>query len=232
MLSRTMVLFTLGLAAVLFAAADTDAQPSKSPFGKGKGPGAGADVQKLQRDLDRLLEQVQDTKAKLARLKEAAGQKKGGFDRKGKGGFGPKGFDKGKGKGGEKGKGKGGDFKKKFEPKKQFGKGFEGKKLDPDTIRQRYEFYKKLFDELPKTKGKGKGFEGKGPGGPKGPGPKGFEGKGKGPGGPKGFGPKGFEGKKPGPMGGGPGGSVEARIDRLIRELEQLRSEVRGGKKK
>ncbi len=223
MLTRTIVLFSFGVAAILFGVSQTEAQP-----GKGKGPGAGADVQKLERDLERLLDQVQATKAQLARAKETTGGKKGGFEGKGRGKGGPdakgkKDFEKGKGKGGfEKGKGKGADFKKKLEPMKQFGKGpggkgFEGKKLDPDTIRQRYEFYKKLYDEVPKSKG----FERKGPGGPKGFGPKGFEDKG--PGGPKGPMTKG---------GGGSGSSVEARIDRLIRELDQLRSEVRGSKKR
>jgi len=214
MLTRTIALFTFGLAALLVGAAQTDAQPGpKSPFGKGPGkgpgPGPGSEIQKLEKDLERLMDQVQEAKATLARAKEA-GKGKGAFEGKGKG---KSGFD---------GKGKGGDFKKKFEPKKEFTKpgvppadGAKGQgKLDPETIKTRYEFYKKLYDELPKSKSKG--FEGKG-----------------------GFGPKGFEGKKKEPMPStgkgsrGPGtGGVEARIDRLIRELEELRSEVRGGKKK
>jgi outer membrane murein-binding lipoprotein Lpp len=241
MLTRTIVLFSFGVAAVLFGVSQTDAQPGK---GFGKGPGAGADVKKLQSDLERLLEQVEATKAQLARAKEGTGGKKGGFEGKAKfEGKSKKGFEKGKGKGGfegkkgdmkkEFGKGKGGDFKKKFEPMKEFAKkSFEGKKLDPDTIKQRYEFYKKLYDELPRETRKGKGFEAKGKGGP---GPKRYEDRKKkteaapGPMPPIPF--KGGAGK--GPMGAGSsGGSVEARIDRLIRELEQLRSEVRGGKKK
>src|ERR1043165_1708981 len=72
-----------------------------------------------------------------------------------------------------------------------------GEKLDAETIKERYDYYKKLYDES-KRESKGKGKEG-------------------GKGGPGGMG-----------GGGGSGGSVEARIDRLIRELEQLRSEVRG----
>ncbi len=228
MMTRTIALFSFGLAAVLFAASQTEAQPGKGGKGPGKGPAAGSDTQKLERDLERLLEQVKQTKADLARAKEAQGGKKGGFEGKGK-------------KGGFEGKDKkGGDFKKKFEPMKEFGKGkgfqgykgfqgfkgFEGKgpgaKLDPDTIRERYEFYKKLYDELPKSKGKGKGFEGKGKGKktettPPAPEPK-FKGKGKG----------GFGGGTPA----APSRSVESRIDALIRELEALRSEVKGSKKK
>ena len=193
MFTRTIVLFTFGVAAVLVGAAQTDAQPGK---GKGKG---GPDIEKLERDLRQLLEQVEEAKGALARAKEA-GQPKG--DKGKKGGFG--GF--------PYGKGKGFDGKKGFEGKGK--KGFEGKgeKLDRETITERYNYYKKLYDELPKESKKGKGFEGKG--------------KGK-------FGPgKGFEGKK-GPMPEPPSTSrsVEGRIDALIRELEELRREVRGKKK-
>jgi hypothetical protein len=198
MLKRSVVLFSLGVAALLFGVAQTDAQP-------GKGAKGGADIKKLEDDLAQLMDKVKDTKAKLDKAREGGDQKKDfgkqGFEGKGfggfgRGGFGPGGF--GKGKGGFGGFG---------------GKGFEGKKgsekLDPETVKERYEYYKKLYDELPKEKSKGDGK--KGPP---------FEGK-------KGF-P--FEGKKG--FGGGPGGggSVEARIDRLIRELEQLRSELNAKK--
>jgi hypothetical protein len=213
-----MVLFTLGLAAVLFGAAQTDAQPGKGK-GPGKGPGAGADIERLERELERLLEQIQDTKAKLAQARESA--KKDDGQRGPKGQFGPKGkgFGKGfQGKGGFGGKGfgkKGFEGFKKFDPMKKFGKDGEKEKLDPETIRERYEYYKNLYDALPK--GKGKGFEAK-----KG---KGFDGKKKEPM---------PEPKRKGDTGDAKGGSrsVEARIDALIRELEALRREVRGDKKK
>lgn len=219
MLTRTIALFAFGMAAVLVGADYLDAQPGKGKGpGKGPGPGAGSDIQKLERDLERLLEQVQATKAKLAKAKEAAGPKKGDFE-------GKKGFGKGFGGKGFGGKGKGfKGFDKKFESMKKFGKGGEaGAKLDPATIREKYEYYKKLHDALPKEKGKGferpKGFEKKGP-------PP-FERKGP---------PKGFEKKGPPPESKGEprggDGSLESRIDRLIRELEALRNEVRGGKKK
>ena len=219
MLNRTLALFTFGVAAMLFGASQSEAQPGKGD----KGPGFDADVQKLQRDLERLIEQVKEAKAKLDRVQ---GNKEG-FEGKGKKGFdkeamkkkfeefarNKKGFDKEgmKKKFEEFAKGKGGFGPKGFEGKKG-----PGAKLDPATITAKYEFYKKLYDELPH--GKGKGYEAKGK---RGFGPKGFEGK-KGPGG---FNPKGPEGRK------GPDSSasrgVEARIDRLIRELEEIRSEVR-----
>ncbi|MBI1831661.1 MAG: hypothetical protein HYR84_09450 [Planctomycetes bacterium] len=214
MLTRTVTMFALGLAAVLFGAAQTDAQPGKGkgPFGKGPAAGAGADIQKLERDLERLLEQVAEAKAKLAKAKE--GQGKGGFGGKsfGKGGFGKGAF------------GKSDFFKKKDEPKKEAGKAGFGAKLDPATIREKYEYYKKLYDELPKETKKGKGFEGKGKG-------KGFDKKKETtPPAPE---PKGKFGKgAPMPATGTPPRSVEARIDALMRELEWLRAEVRSSKKK
>ncbi|MBI2806191.1 MAG: hypothetical protein HYX68_14515 [Planctomycetes bacterium] len=275
MLTRTLFLFSLGVAAVLLAASQIEAQPGKGPkgFGKGgkgfgKGPkGAGADVKKLEADLERLLEQVKETKAKLAKAQGATGgfgakgkgkadffKKKGGF---GKGEFSKKDFFKKKkggfGKemakpgfppfGGKKmeGFGKG---KKGFGPKSPWGK------PGSDSMRAKYEFYKKMFEGAKRgaakgERGKGKGERGMG----------GWGGWGKGPWGKGGFGPpKGFQGKKKemtrpgfGPAGkakgpgkgpggfsrGGQGGaSVEARIDRLIRELEQLRSEVKGKRKR
>jgi hypothetical protein len=181
MLKRTIVLFSFGVAAVLFGVAQTEAQPGgKVPKFKGD-----EDLQKLAKDVAKLLEQVKDITADLARIKGDAA-KKGLEGKKGFGPGGPGGF--------------GG-----------FGKGPE--KLDPDTIKQKYDFYKKLYDELPKEKGKG--YEGKyGFGGRRG----GYEGW-----------RKAFEGNK-GPEGKGPGGKIEARIDRLIRELEELRSELRNAK--
>src|SRR5262249_22110892 len=125
MLRRTIALSAFGVAAVLFGASQTDAQP-------GKGKGGGDDIQRLERDLERLLEQVDRTKADLARIKEAMQSKKDAGGPKGKKGFdGFKGF-----------KGKG------FGPKGFGPKGFEGKdqKLDPETVKERYEFYKKLYD--------------------------------------------------------------------------------------
>jgi outer membrane murein-binding lipoprotein Lpp len=218
MFTRTIALFSIGLAGVLFAASQTEAQPGR---GSGKGPGAGADIQKLEKDLARLLEQVQETKDKIARAKEA-GKGKGprGF---GFGGFGPKGFE---------GKGTGG-------------------KPDAATIKEKYELYKKLYEETQRDarKGKGgKGYEGKGKWG------RSYEGKKKetAPATPAskwkgGWGTwsRSYEGKKketapPTPSSkrkgsaassGGASSSVEARIDRLIRELEQIRNEVKAKKR-
>lgn len=198
MLKRSIVLFSFGVAAVLFGVTQTEAQPG------GKGPKVGTDIKKLENDLAQLLDQVKETQAKLAKAKEAGGDKKDFF--KDKGGFGG-GFGKGGFGGGKGGFGKGGFG--------GFGKGGP-EKLDPDTIKERYEYYKKLYDELPKEKGKGKG--------------KGFEGKGKGPD-EKGKGKDG-KGKDQGQKGekGPSGGNIEARIDRLIGELEALRSELRNAK--
>jgi hypothetical protein len=225
MMTRTIALFTLGLAAILFSATQTEAQPGKGKGGKGGpggGPDAGAsDIQRLERDLNRLLDQIKATQEDLARLKQASEKKsaetsdakgKGGFEFKGKGGPGMGGF--GKGGFGPGGKGKGG-----------FGPMGEKGKLDPETIKERYEYYKKLYEESQREANRGKG---KGKGGPRGgqkpdttPPAKG----------------KGFPGGSGRPDSSS-SSSVEARIDRLIRELEQLRSEVRsgsssgGGKKK
>ena len=65
--TRTIALFSIGLAGVLFAASQTQAQPGK---GFGKRAGADADIKKLEKDLEKLLEQVQETKAKIARAKK------------------------------------------------------------------------------------------------------------------------------------------------------------------
>jgi hypothetical protein len=211
MLTRTVALFSFGLAAVLFGASQSEAQPGKG-FGKGpKGAEGGSEFQKLEKDLNRLLDQVKEAQAQLARLKESAG-KKGGFEKdKGKKGFegwgkGPEGWKgfEGKGKKGFEGWGKGGPGG--FGPK-----GEKAAKLDPETIKERYEYYKKLYDESQRESNRGKGK-----GGPKG-----------------GSRPDNMPpGKGPGAVGGRGAPSVEARIDRLIRELEELRSEVKGGKKR
>jgi outer membrane murein-binding lipoprotein Lpp len=173
MLKRSIVLFSFGVAAVLFGVSQTEAQP-------GKGAKGGGDIQKLEKDVAQLLETVKAISADLARIKADAGKK--GFGPGGFGPFGPGGF----------------------------GKDGPGK-LDPDTIKQKFEFYKKLYDELPKEKGKSasKSYEGRYSSGGYGRWRGGFDSK------------KGPEGK---------GGSIEARIDRLIRELEELRSEVKGAK--
>ena len=235
MLTRTFVLFTFGIAAILYGASQSAAQPGKGKGkGYGKGPEAGTDIERLEKDLQRLLEQVKKVQGDVARLKKSSGGR-GGYEGRGKG----RGFDWKKNfEPMKKEAGKGGyDWKKKFESmKKEAGKG-KGPggfgpmgKMDSDTIKQKYEFYKKLYEESKASKG---------PGGPKGKGR---------------FGPMGFDSKKKeaappmpptppgkgkGPFGkggpgspGGPGSSsVEARLDRLIRELEELRSEVKGKKK-
>ena len=189
MLKPTLGLLAIGLAVALLGAAATPAQ------------GPGPDLKRLAADLDKLRDQLKDVEAKLANAKEMAARK---------GPFEGKGF------------GKGDFFKKKVEFGKPgflpFGekKGFV--KMDPDMIKSKYEFYKKLYEDSKKETAK--------PAGPP------FA-KGK-----AGFGPKGFDGKKkeagtptPPSVGKGPGdpsrGSVEARIDRLIRELEELRNDVK-----
>ena len=167
MLIRTAGIGALGLAIALFGASNVSAQ------------GPGSDLKKLEADLNKLREQVKEAEAKLARAKEAPGNrfegKKKGFD-KGPPGFEKKGFDK-----------------------KDFGKGFGGfgkgpGKMDPDIIKTKYEFYKKLYGDSKRETAR--------------PSASPF-GTGKGPGG--------FGGSR----------SLEARIDRLIQELEELRKEVR-----
>ena len=188
MLKRSIVLFSFGVAAVLFGVSQTDAQPGKG--GKGKD----GDIKKLESDLAQILDLVKDVQAKLERIKEGGGEKKGpGFEgKKGYGGF---------GKGGFGGYGKG-----------MYGKGPE--KLDPATIKEKYEYYKKLYDDLPKPKGEGKkGFEGKK-----------FE-----------FKFKGGENKGSGSSSSSSGSSttgssVDARIDQMIRELQELRGELKKAK--
>lgn len=267
MLTRTIALFSLCVAAALFAASQTEAQPGKGKGGKGfgKGPFGGPDTKKLESEIDRLRAEIKELEAKLERTKETArpkspfegrGKGKGDFKKKdgkkemAKAPFGGKGWSKG-----GFGKGWGG-----------FGKGKEafGAKLSPELIKERYEYYKKLYEESQREARKGKGR----PKGKGGFGPKGFEGKmkemgafgkkGFGPMG--GFGPKGFEGKKKemgfppfggkgpmegfgkkkaeakketerpgfgGPMRGPASDSIEARLDRLTRELEAIRNDLK-----
>jgi hypothetical protein len=196
MFQRTLTLFVFGAAAVLCGATVTDAQPpGKGGFGKGGfGKGPGAEMQKLEAELSKLQEQVKDIQAQLEK------SKKGGFE----------GREFGKGKGKEFGKGKDFGMWKGFEKKKEDfkkemargehrGYGWGGfAKLDPATIKEKYEHYKKLYEES-KAEPKGKGKAG-------------FEGRGRGP--------------------GRESGSVEARLDRLTRELEELRSEIHGSSNK
>src|SRR5271154_5717778 len=104
MLKRSIVLFSFGVAAVLFGVSQTDAQPGKG--------GKDGDIQRLEKDVAKLLETVKAISADLARIKEAGGEKKPfdgkGFEgKKGFGGFGRGGF----GKGGFGGFGKGGPEK-------------------------------------------------------------------------------------------------------------------------
>ncbi len=193
MLKHTVATFTVALAGILLLGSRTPAQP---------GPDG---VKKLEAELEKLRDQVKETEAKLAKAKEAAkgrggfeGKGKFPFDGKGKFPFGDKkGFERGKGSFGKGGFGpKGFEFKKKEEPKKEAGKEpAVASKLDPATIREKYAFYKKLYDELPKDAPKG------------------------------GFG-SGFKGK--GPFTKSPeANSVEARLDRLVRELEDLRRDLK-----
>jgi len=195
MFKRTFAVFALGAAAILFSAAQTDAQPQgKGGFGKGGfggfgGKGPNPEVQKLEAEVSKLQEQVKDLEAKLEKAK------KGGFEGKGFG------RDFAKGKGFEMKKP---DFKKEMAKGEfpGFGKGGLAK-LDPATVKEKFEYYKKLYEES-KSEPKGKGPRDIG---------KGREfGKGKGP--------------------AGESGSVEARLDRLTRELEELRNEMRAGKGK
>ncbi len=179
MLKRSIVLFSFGVAAVLFGVSHTEAQP-------GKGPKGGTDTKKLEKDVAQLLDAVKAIAADLARLK-ADSDKKSVEGKKGFGPGGPGGFAKGP------------------------------EKLDPATVKEKYEFYKKLYDALPAEKGKStsNGFEGKF-GGWRG----GFGG---------GFGRGGIEFKK-GPETKAPSGNIEARLDHLIHELQELRGELKKSK--
>jgi hypothetical protein len=158
--------FSLGLACLLAWSTATAAQPAtflstassveEQPQKKGDGkPGAKGD--------------------------NKDGKKPGGPQGfKGKGSFKGKGF----GPGGFKGPFGKGDFKKgdfkKGEPKKDDAKGEPGEKLDRATIKAKYEYYKKLYEQSEKQESASK---------------------------------------------------VDARIERLIHELEALRDEVRGKRK-
>lgn len=197
MLKRSIVLFSFGVAAFLFGVTQTDAQPG------GGGRGGKAEIKKIEEELAQLMDQIKDVQAKLARLSAAVAAKKGeekgkeekkGFEGgRGFGGFGPGGFGKG-------GFGPGG-----------FGRGGFGGRGGPDgmseeVIKERYEFYKKLYEE---SKSKAKD-EAKKSGEQK----QGFE----------------FKFKFKGPEGKKGSGEIEARIDRLIRELEEIRSDMKGAK--
>ena len=181
MLTRIVVGFAVGLAGLLFITSNTPAQPGK---------GGGESIQKLEADLQKLRDALKAAEADLAKAKEQNGGRGFGGWGRGFGGMDKKGFDK-----------KGDFFMKKDGFKKEFAK------MNPDMIKERYEFYKKLYDELPKEKAKG-------PPGPFGGG---------------GFGPGGFGGGRPGGFSGPGAGpaSIEARLDRLTRELEELRSELK-----
>lgn len=201
MLKRSIVLFSFGVAAFLFGVTQTDAQPG------GAGRGGKAEIKKIEEELAQLMDQIKDVQAKLARLSAAVAGKKGdekakeekkGFEGRGFGGFGPGGFGPG-------GFGKGG-----FGPG-GFGRGGFGGRGGPDgmseeVIKERYEFYKKLYEE---SKSKAKD-EAKKSGEQK----QGFE----------------FKFKFKGPEGKKGSGEIEARIDRLIRELEEIRSDMKGAK--
>ena len=142
--TRTIALFSIGLAGVLFAASQTQAQPGK---GFGKRAGADADIKKLEKDLEKLLEQVQETKAKIARAKKETSPTPSAS--KWKGGWGT------------------------------WGKYYEAKK-------------KETAPTTPSSERKGRTGAG---------------------------------------SSGGASSSVEVRIDRLIRELEQIRNEVKAKKR-
>jgi hypothetical protein len=197
MLTRTVAGFAVGLAGLLFITSKTPAQPGK---------GGGDSIKKLEADLQKLRDTLKQAEADLAKAKatEQGGRGYGGWGRgRGFGGMDKKDFDK-----------KADFFMKKEGFKKEAGK------MDPDTIKERYEFYKKLYDALPKEKAKGTPG-----GGAFGTAPGGFGG-GR-PGG--GFGPGGFGFGGGGPSTGSSSGSssIEARLDRLMRELEELRKELK-----
>ena len=190
--------FVCGLVVALLGASALSAQP---------GAGPGPDLKRLEADLNKLRAQVQEAETNLQQAMDAANRKgpgPGGFGgfpggpggpfggKKGKGDFkGSPGFEK---KGGP-GEGKGPGFEKKADPKNK-------NKMDPDSIKEKYEFYKKLYDESKREKAK--------PAGPA------FG---------RGFG--GWRGAFPGKGPDAPARSIEARIDRLILELEELRYELK-----
>ena len=165
--TRTIGLFSIGLACLLFAASQTQAQP-------GKRAGAGADIKKLEKDLEKLLEQVEETKAKIASAKKEASPAASAS--KWKGGWGAWGrYYEAKNKESapstpaSKWKGGWGAWGKYYEAKK--------KETAPAT---------------PSSERKGRSGAG---------------------------------------STGGASSSVEARIDHLIRELEQIRNEMKAKKK-
>ena len=69
MLKRSIVLFSFGVAAVLFGVSQTDAQP-----GKGGGKGGGGDIKKLESELNQILDLVKDIQAKLANMNGGGGE--------------------------------------------------------------------------------------------------------------------------------------------------------------
>jgi outer membrane murein-binding lipoprotein Lpp len=174
--TRTIALFSIGLAGVLFAASQTQAQPGK---GFGKRAGADADIKKLETDLENLLEKVKETKAKIARAKEAD---------KGKGGKGYEGM----------GKWKGGwaTWARSYESKK--------KETAPATPASKWKGGWGTWGKYYEAKGKETA--------PTTP-------------------PSDRKGRTGAGSSGGASSSVEARIDRLIRELEQIRTELKAKKK-
>jgi len=169
--TRTIALFSIGLAGVLFAASQTQAQPGK---GFGKRAGADADIKKLEKDLEKLLEQVQETKAKIVRAKKESSPATSASTWKG--GWGT------------------------------WSRSYEGKKKEPapatpaskwkggwGTWGKYYEAKKKeTAPTTPSSERKGRTGAG---------------------------------------SSGGASSSVEVRIDRLIRELEQIRNEVKAKKR-
>ena len=170
MVARSVAGFAGGLACLLLIASSAPAQ----------GKGGGDAIKKLEADLQKLRDQIKQTEADLAKAKQQGrtpdfggwGWSRGGAGwSRGGGGFGG-------GFGGYRG-GRPGFMK-------------DDAKLDPATIKERYEHYKKLYEALPKGSppGKGRGFER--PGGP-----------------------------------GAGSASLESRVERMMRELEDLRKELK-----
>ena len=225
------MLAVLGVLAGSLVSSPVQAQP-KGGFGKG---GFGKDdfkkeakdsTKQLQAEIEKLQEQVKELQAALGK-KGSEAKKDGPSITLGgmmaKGGFGGKidadnikifieriMQDKDAKKGFEGKKGPGDDFKKKFEEKKKEG---PGARIDRDEIRS-------IVERILKEREGNKGFEGSKRA------PDDFK--------------KKYEGMKKGGFGGPPGfgrggpqtsrsrsSSVEARIDRIIGELESLRKELK-----
>ncbi len=234
---RTLSVFAVGVALALYGVSETSAQPGKGgPGGRpgqdGRGPGGPPDIKRLEAELELLRDQIKETEARLARVKQSSkGEAGKGKDEAGKGRDFGKGKEFGKGKDFGKGKefGKGKDFGKgKGEAGKGNGFPFGGApKLDPETIKSKYEFYKKLYEESRKGE--------KSKSGP----PTFGRGFGKGPGFGKGFpfgGPMKKEATPPtppakskGPGTAAPSGTreLEGRIERIERQLEEIRNSLK-----